>query len=52
MGEYAYRTADDPIVKNSDGTETGVRVNVGSGLNLQAGYLFKNNWETTGVFQR
>jgi len=50
MGEYAYRTADAPIVKNSDGTETGVRVNEGSGLSMQAGYLFKNNWETTARF--
>lgn len=50
MGEYAYRTADDPIVKNSDGTETGVVVQEGSGVNLQAGYLLKSNFEFTGRY--
>jgi len=50
MGEYAYRTADDPIVKNSDGTETGVVVAEGNGLNLQAGYLLKSNFEFTGRY--
>ena len=50
MGEYAYRTAKDPIARNLDGTETGVRVNEGTGLNLQGGYLFKSNWEATGRF--
>ncbi|MBT8181897.1 MAG: OprO/OprP family phosphate-selective porin [Eudoraea sp.] len=44
MGEYANRTADDPIAKNSDGTETGDSVNVGNGLNLATGYVFKSNW--------
>lgn len=50
MGEYAYRDAQDPIAKNSDGTETGDVVQVGNGLNLQAGYAFKNNWELSGRF--
>ncbi|PHS62888.1 MAG: porin, partial [Flavobacterium sp.] len=50
MGEYAYRTADDPIAKNSDGTETGVVVVEGNGLNLQAGYLLKSNFEFTGRY--
>ncbi|MDC6390932.1 porin [Maribacter sp. PR1] len=50
MGEYANRTADDPIAKNSDGTLTGDEVQVGSGLNLQSGYLFKNNLEISGRF--
>ena len=44
MGEYANRTAKDPIAKNSDGTETGDIVNVGNGLNLATGYVFKSNW--------
>lgn len=50
MGEYAYREADDPIAKNSDGTLTGDEVWVGDGLNLQTGYLFPNNWEVSGRF--
>lgn len=50
MGEYANRTAEDPIAKNSDGTPTGDEVQVGTGLNLQSGYLFKNNWEVSGRF--
>ncbi|SNR26103.1 Phosphate-selective porin O and P [Maribacter sedimenticola] len=50
MGEYANRTAKDPIAKNSDGSATGSVVEVGSGLNLQSGYLFENNWEVSGRF--
>ncbi|MBC8754253.1 porin [Kordia sp. YSTF-M3] len=50
MGEYADRDAKDPIAKNSDGTETGDVVQIGSGFNLQAGYLFKNNYEVTGRY--
>ncbi|MFD2892566.1 porin [Flavobacterium chuncheonense] len=45
MGEYANRDADDPIAKNSDGTLTGDIVQIGDALNLQGGYLFKNNYE-------
>ena len=44
MGEYANRTAKDPIAKNSDGTETGDIVRVGNGVNLTTGYVFKSNW--------
>ncbi|WP_276389198.1 porin [Eudoraea chungangensis] len=50
MGEYANRDAKDPIAKNSDGTETGDVVRVGNGINLQAGYLFPNNWEIAGRY--
>ena len=50
MGEYAYRDAKDPIAKNSDGTLTGDIVQVGSGLNLQTGYLFAKNWEVSGRY--
>ncbi|OIQ29349.1 MAG: porin [Bacteroidetes bacterium MedPE-SWsnd-G2] len=50
MGEYANRDADNPIAKNSDGTETGAIVGVGESLNLQSGYLFKKNWEVSGRF--
>ncbi len=50
MGEYAHRTADEPIAKNSDGTPTGDIVQIGDGLNLQTGYLFKTNWEVSGRF--
>ncbi|MFX0555857.1 porin [Maribacter sp. CXY002] len=50
MAEYANRTADDPIAKNSDGTLTGDEVQVGSGINVQSGYLFKNNWEISGRY--
>ncbi|MDU8886719.1 porin [Yeosuana sp. MJ-SS3] len=50
MAEYADRDASDPIAKNSDGTETGDIVQVGTGLNLQTGYLFKNNWEISGRY--
>lgn len=46
MGEYAERTADDEIATEIDGiTPTGDIVLTGDALNLQAGYLFKNNYE-------
>lgn len=50
MAEYADRTADDPLAKNSDGSLTGDVVKIGSGLNFQAGYILKNNWEVSGRF--
>ncbi len=50
MGEYAHRDAKDPVAKNSDGTETGDIVLVGNGINLQSGYLFKNDWEVSGRY--
>lgn len=51
MGEYANRDADAPIAVETDGvTETGDVVQVGSAFNLQAGYLFKSNYEVAGRF--
>ncbi|MFL0086163.1 porin [Tenacibaculum maritimum] len=50
MGEYAYRDAKDPIAKNSDSSLTGDQVQVGSGINLQTGYLFPSNWELSGRY--
>lgn len=50
MGEYANRTADNPVARNSDGTLTGDVVNVGDGINLQSGYTFKNNIQVLGRY--
>ncbi len=50
MGEYADRDAKDPVAKNADGTPTGRIVQVGKGINMQAGYLFKSNWELAGRY--
>ncbi len=58
MGEYAKRTADSEIARNSDdtfatdsnGDLTGDVVLTGNALNLQAGYLFKNNYEIAARF--
>lgn len=58
MGEYAKRTASDEIATNSDGTLatdangdfTDDIVLTGNALNLQAGYLFKNNYEIAARF--
>ena len=50
MGEYANRDAEDPVAKETDGTPTGLVVQVGNAVNLQAGYLFKTNWEVAGRF--
>ena len=47
MSEYAYRTADNEVqtIVNDDLSETTVAFKVGSGFNIQAGYLFKKNLE-------
>ena len=50
MGEYANRDAKDPIARNADGSTTGDIVQIGDALNLQSGYLFKNNWEVSGRY--
>jgi len=50
MAEYADRGAKDPFAKNTDGTLTGDIVQVGKGLNLQSGILFKNDWELSGRY--
>ena len=50
MGEYANRDAKDPVAKNADGTPTGMIVQVGEGINVQAGYLFKSNWGLAGRY--
>ena len=50
MAEYSDRDAKDPFAKNSDGTLTGDEVQVGHGLNLQSGYLLKNDWEISGRY--
>jgi len=50
MAEYVDRDAKDPLVKNSDGTLTGDEVQVGYGLNLQAGYLLNKDWEVSGRY--
>ncbi len=50
MAEYAVRTADKDSVMNIDGTKTGQVVAVGTGMNFQAGYMLKNNWEFAGRY--
>ncbi|PKB42329.1 phosphate-selective porin O/P [Cellulophaga sp. RHA19] len=50
LGEYADRKADNAIAVNKDGTVTGDVVQVGKGLNLMSGYVFKNNLEITGRY--
>ena len=51
MGEYAKRTADEVIATEMDGTTpTGDIVLTGDALNLQAGYLFKSNYEIAARF--
>ncbi|MGB5434962.1 MAG: porin [Maribacter sp.] len=50
MWEYANRDADNPIARNSDGTETGDVVWVGDGLNLQSGYMLAKDWEISGRY--
>ena len=50
MAEYAERSADDVFARNSDGILTGDAVNVGKGFNVQAGYLFPNNYQLVGRY--
>jgi hypothetical protein len=51
MGEYAKRSAGDEIATEADGTTpTGDVVLTGNALNLQAGYLFKSNYEIAARF--
>ena len=51
MGEYAKRTAGDEIATEVDGvTPTGDVVLTGNALNLQAGFLFKSNYEIAARF--
>jgi len=51
MGEYAKRSADEAIATEADGTTpTGDIVLTGNALNLQAGYLFKSNYEIAARF--
>jgi len=50
MAEYAVRTAEQDSVTNLDGTKTGAVVAVGTGMNVQMGYMFKNNWEVAGRY--
>lgn len=51
MGEYANRSAKDAIAVGLDGvTPTGDVVLTGEAVNLQAGYMFKSNYEIAGRF--
>ena len=50
MAEYSDRTAKDPFAKNSDGSLTGDKVEVGRGLNLQTGFLLNKDWEISGRY--
>lgn len=51
MGEYAKRDAKNPIALQIDGiTPTGDMVKTGNSLNLQTGYLFKNNLEVSARY--
>jgi len=51
MGEFVSRSTDDKksIVYDNTNTVLGTYY-TGKGMNLQAGYLFKNNWETAVRF--
>ncbi|MBU2938314.1 OprO/OprP family phosphate-selective porin [Lacinutrix sp. C3R15] len=48
MAEYANRNADDVFYTNEDNEIKAVQI--GNALNLQAGYLFKKNWEISGRY--
>lgn len=50
LAEYAHRNANDAFAKNTDEILTGEVVNVGEGLNLQAGYLFHNKVQLLGRY--
>ena len=53
MAEYAYRNADDPLARIQGETEdTEYVVLEGNGVNVQASYLFKNNYEVAARYSR
>ncbi len=45
MGEYAGRNSDEPLARVQGETDVEYTVVEGEAINLQAGYLFKNNYE-------
>ncbi len=45
MAEYADKQAEEVFATNSDGSLTGDAVTAGTGLNVQAGYLFGSDYE-------
>ena len=47
MAEYADRSAAAPLALNSNGSTASI-VQVGNATNVQASYLFRNNFELTG----
>jgi len=49
MGEYALRGADVVNHVGSD-TTSSATVQIGSGFNVAAGWLFKNNWEVAARY--
>jgi phosphate-selective porin OprO and OprP len=49
MAEYISRTAEDPLVRDTTGTIIG-NFYTGSGISLQAGYLFNCNWEVAARY--
>ncbi|WP_276497638.1 porin [Pontibacter litorisediminis] len=51
MGEYAYRNAPNgPVVARTETGQVEETFTTGDALNLQAGYIFKNNWEVAGRY--
>lgn len=48
LGEYVHKSTDEtPTIYRGDDIEAFI---TGQALNLQAGYLFRNNWEIAGRF--
>jgi hypothetical protein len=50
MGEYADKSSTNLFAKGAEGELTGDFVTAGSGLNIQAGYLFPSNFELAGRY--
>ncbi|MEP1490488.1 MAG: porin [Algibacter sp.] len=48
MAEYADRNADDVLYTNEDSEIEAVQI--GNAINLQTGYLLKNDWEVSGRY--
>ncbi|MCB0397970.1 MAG: porin, partial [Flavobacteriales bacterium] len=46
----ANKSTRTPIAKHASGTTTGDKLYIGSGINVQAGYIFRCNWEVAGRF--
>ena len=50
LGEYFLKSAPNPVLMDSTGTNRLNSFYTGTGFNAQLGYVFKSNWEIAGRY--